>query len=88
METCCLLYLVQIEGWDGLTRIEETKLVCAISKKFAFGRKAEFIGIGDPKMVLKLIQNGPKWSPPPHPTHTPIPIALRQQKAPARGQTN
>ena len=40
-------------------------------------------------MVLKLIQNGsklvpigPKWSPPPHPH------PWRQQKSPARGQTN
>ena len=29
-ETCFLLVLVQNEGWEGLHRIEETKLVCAI----------------------------------------------------------
>ena len=30
-------YVVQIEGWDVLYRIEETELVCAISRKLVFG---------------------------------------------------
>ena len=32
-----LLILVQAKGWDGLYRKEETKLVCAISRKLIFG---------------------------------------------------
>ena len=30
-------FLVQIRVWDGSYRIEETKLVCAISRKLVFG---------------------------------------------------
>ena len=84
-----LWFVVQIKSCDALFRIEETKLVCAVSRKLILGWKTYFLGKGGPKMVLKLIQNGvwmilkwiqngPKWSPPPH--------LRRQQKSPARGQ--
>ena len=32
-----LFFLVQVRGWDGLYRIDETKLACAISRKLTFG---------------------------------------------------
>ena len=52
-----LLSLVYNTGWYALYRIEQTKLVCAISRAG---------GVGPPRMVLKLIQNGltmfTKWS--------------------------
>ncbi len=32
-KTCLLLCLIQSKGLDGLDRVEETKLVCAISRK-------------------------------------------------------
>ena len=34
LKTCLLLSLVQISCWDSLFRIEDTKLVCAISMNF------------------------------------------------------
>ena len=34
LKTCVLLFVVQIRGWDGSYQIEETKLVCAISRIF------------------------------------------------------
>ena len=37
VENMALLVLVHIRGWDGLYRIEGTKLVCAISRKFISG---------------------------------------------------
>ena len=30
--------LLNIRGWDGLYRIDETKLICAISRKFIFDK--------------------------------------------------
>ena len=39
MKTWFLLFLVQTGGWDGLWRIQETKLVCAISRKIIWGWK-------------------------------------------------
>ena len=39
LETCFCYFLVQIRGWDGFYRIDELKLVCAISRKFIFGWK-------------------------------------------------
>ena len=76
-----LLFLVLIKGWYGLYRIEETKLVCVISREFCFGWKAEFVGIGGPEMVLKWIQNGVKMNPEwfqmvPNGPITPIPIPI------------
>ena len=47
-----VLFFVQIKGWSALYRIEETKLVCAISRKLIFGWIFLF-NIGGPKMVLK-----------------------------------
>ena len=47
-----LVVLVQINGWDGLSRIEEKKLVCAIPRKCVFGWKTYLFGIGGPKMDL------------------------------------
>ena len=38
-ENIFLLLLVQIKGWDGPYRIEETELACAISRKCVFGWK-------------------------------------------------
>ena len=35
-KTCFLLSLMKIKGWGGPYRIEETKLVCAISRKLVF----------------------------------------------------
>ena len=49
-----LLFVMQFKGWDGLYRIEETNLVCAISRKLVLGWKIELFGIR-PKM-------DPKWS--------------------------
>ena len=37
-KTCFLLFSIQINGWYAVFRIEETKLVCAISRKVIFGR--------------------------------------------------
>ena len=34
-----LLFVVQTKGWYGVVRIEEMKLVCAISRKTIFGWK-------------------------------------------------
>ena len=31
LETCVCVILVQIRRWDDVIRIEETKLVCAVS---------------------------------------------------------
>ena len=36
-ENLFLLYLVQMKGWYAVYRIEETKLVCAISRTGIFG---------------------------------------------------
>ena len=57
---CVLQFLVQIKGWDGLYRIEETKLECAIPRKLIFDWKTQFVGIGDPKIVLNTPKMNPK----------------------------
>ena len=36
-KTCFLLFWVQLKGWYALYRIEETELVCAISRKLIIG---------------------------------------------------
>ena len=36
MKICFLLFLLHTLGWDGYYRIEETKLVCAITRKLIF----------------------------------------------------
>ena len=44
-------------------RLEETKLVCAISRKLTFYWKTYFCCIGCPKMDLKWTPNDPKMIP-------------------------
>ena len=82
-------------GFYCVIRIEETNLVCVISRKYILGEK--IFGIGSPEIVFKWSQNGPECyqivpnRPPPPTTHThthphPHPHPWRQQKSPARGQ--
>ena len=81
----CFLF-VQNKGWYGLYRIEETKLVRALSRKVILGWF--WGGIGGPTMVLKWIQNGltmvlkrsqndPKMVPPPPPSPSPLPASAK-----------
>ena len=47
------LFLVRINGWYAVMRIEEKNIVCAISRKLTFGWKTYFFGIGGPKIIQK-----------------------------------
>ena len=58
-ENMFLLFSVPIRGWDGLYRIEETKFVCAISRKFILVENHILGAYG----ILKWIQNGTKINP-------------------------
>ena len=37
VKTCFLFFVMQVKGWGGPYRIEETKLVCAISRQLFWG---------------------------------------------------
>ena len=54
LERCeyIFLFFVQLKGWYGVLRIEEAKIVCAISRKILLVEKHMFVCIGVPKKVL------------------------------------
>ena len=49
-----LLLVLRIGLFYSVIRIEETKLVCVISRKFVLGRRLYIVRIRGPKMILKM----------------------------------
>ena len=77
-----LLFVIQIKGWYGVTRIEETKLAGPISRKWILVWKTANYHKMDPTLSKNDFKIIAKWSQMPS-TH---PHPWRQQKSPARRQ--